>query len=238
MPGTLSQLVDELLVRAVAPAATADMTSYVNATVRESSGRNHFYKDMIEDELTSILTEDHTWNYPIGFRRMKAVKYNRLEGQIPLIPPGKTQEGKTEYWYEAGNYKVFSGVGGSSTEAKTIQIAYFLYPKRLIYYAEAPTGTRPAYWDTINEKWQYWTGSAYADTLGSTELDEAARAKVTNWVIDDWYDMVGYGALAKYYLVRKDERSQGIFSLYKTLQNELVATEFHETWQNESSGRS
>lgn len=238
MPGTLSQLVDELLIRAVTPGASADMTSYVNATIRESSGRNRFFKDMIEDEFTSITTETYTWeNIPVGFRRMHYVKYNRMEGGIPFIPPGKQQERKTEYWYEAGNYKVFSGIGGSVGSTGSIQLAYFKYPKRLVYYAANPAGTRPVFWDKENEKWQYWNGSTYVDTLGTTALDEAAREKVTNWLINDWYDMISNGGLAKFYLVKKDERGPGLFSLYKNMQNDMEASEVHETGHHSTSGR-
>ncbi len=46
-----------------------------------------------------------------------------------------------------------------------------------------------------------------------------------NWLLKRWYEMILEGTLAKIYKTVGDERSKTSFSLYKSFQQDLLASE-------------
>ena len=75
-------------------------------------------------------------------------------------------------------------------------------------------------------KWQYLDANGdYIDTLGTTLLDEAARALVTNWLIFDWFDLVLEGTLAKIFKINADQRAVSTFALFKSFEKDLLKGE-------------
>lgn len=218
---TLSQIHDNVVARSGRAERASDITGYINATLRETQSQNFFYQDMIEDEITATI-DNHLWTRPIRFRKLRAVKYNNLFPTIKRKQPGDVQDGETEYFYAAGNYIVFNG----TLINDTIQTAYYLYLKRLIFYSLT---LRPAFYDIENDKWQYLSGVVYVDDLGTSALNEAAQALVTNWLIFNYSSLVEEGTLAKLLKSVDDKRSLISFSLYKEQQKLLIASEAWET---------
>lgn len=213
---TFSQMVDAVIDRTGRGDRAQDVAAYINQTVREVQTLAFFAHDLVED-IAYVTTSPVTWDPPAYFRTMRAVNYN---GEIwpKFAQPGQIQDRYAAYYYRAGTYFVFNGAGLGTS----IQMAYYSYAPRLLYYAE---GARPATYDAENGVWNYLT----AITLGD---QEAARAKVSNWLIINHYDCIVEGALAKIYKSVGDQvRSATAFSLYKTMQAQLMASERTESLQ-------
>lgn len=218
---TFSQIQDNVVARSGRFERSGDISGYINATMRETQSQNYFFTDMIEDQVTAV-TDNFIWTRPIRFRKFRAVKYNGLFPTIKRKQPGDIQDGVDKYFYAAGNYVVFNGTKADDV----IDLAYYSYLQRLIYYK---SNIRPAFYDIENDKWQYLSGGIYIDDLGSTTLNEAAQAKVTNWLLFNYSSLSEEGALAKILKAIDDKRSLVSFSLYKEQQKLLIGSEHWET---------
>lgn len=220
--GTFSALIDQAVsLTGRGKVARSQLTSYARSSMREAQADNLFERDLIEDQLT-VTASPFIWTRPAELRFFRTVRY---PGEIypPYIVPGRRQFDVAKFYYAAATYFVFQGVELN----EVLDIAYYSYVPKLVYFEAA---NRPARYFADLGKWQYLDlNGNFVDTLGSTVLDEAAEALVTNWIIFDWFDLVLEGILAKQFKVIGDPRAPSHFALFKSmikdlLQGEVVAS--------------
>jgi len=220
--GTLSAVIDDAVkIAGRGIAAVPQLISFARSSMREAQMRALFHRDMTETTITADASP-YIWTLPNNFRVMKTVYYQATTIYPPFITPGRSQKDKDYFFYAGPTYFAFKGVSSGDL----IDIAYFSYFQRLPYYTAA---TRPAKYDLELQKWQYLDASgAYVDTLGDATQDAAAQAKVTNWMLFDWHDLVLEGVLAKQFKTNGDQRSVTHFSMFKSLQTDLLKGEASE----------
>ncbi len=216
--GTFSSLLDEaVLLAGRGIAARRQLASYARSSMREPQVDNLFDKDLQEDTLT-FNADPFVWERPADFRLFRTVKYSE-EIYPKFIPPGRRQFDELNFYYAASTYFTFKGLAINDT----FDIAFYSYFPKLVYFAAEK---RPARYFADLAKWQYLDGdSNFVDTLGSDDLDEAARKLVTNWMLFDWTDLVLEGILAKQFKVQGDERAKSAFALFKSFINDLLQAE-------------
>ena len=216
--GTFSALIDEAVVLAGRGiAARRQLTSYARASMREPQVDNLFDKDLVEDTLI-FNADPFIWERPADFRLFRTVKYTE-ETYPKFIPPGRRQFDELNFYYAASTYFTFKGLAVGDS----FGIAYYAYFPKLVYFA---SDKRPARYFADLAKWQYLDGNNdYVDTLGSVDLDEAARKLVTNWLLFDWTDLVLEGILAKQFKVQGDQRAKSAFALFKSFITDLLQAE-------------
>lgn len=212
---TFSAAVDDVVSRAARPDRKADVYSYVRSTLREMGAKAYFKRDLVEDTLTADQ-DNYIWTYPQEFRIMRTVRYpfvNMRDESIypPEILPGKKQREHTNFYYGGNGYYVFAG----TENGDSIDVAYYTYPKKLPYYAEA---NRPARFDVETNAWIYLTS-------GTPTEEQTWRDQCSNWILFNYYDTVVEGALAKLFKTVGDPRASATYALYKSLQMTFVDTE-------------
>jgi len=220
--GTFSSLIDDAIVLAGRGKSIRNkLTGYARSSMREPQVDNLFERDLTEDQLIATAAP-FIWTRPAELRFFRTVRY---PGEIypKYITPGRRQFDLEKFYYAASTYFVFKGVDIGDL----LDIAYYSYFKKLVYFEEAK---RPARYFADLGKWQYLDiNGDFVDTLGSTVLDETAEALVTNWLLFDWVDLVTQGILAKQFKDVNDPRSPSTFALFKShikdlLQAEVVAS--------------
>lgn len=212
---TFASAVDDVIQRSGRPDRKLDIIAFIRTTIRECQIKRFFRNDMIEDSLIADA-DGFVWNYPINFRTLRTVKYptvnRRCQAIYPdEILPGKLQREAVEYYYGGPGYYVFAGV---STNDR-IDVAYYTTSKKLAYYDK---NLRPAIYNLETEVWTYLTASTIEEQL-------LAREKVSNWLLFTYYDLIVEGGMAKVLKVVGDPRSGAAYALYKSYQNDLMATE-------------
>lgn len=223
---TFSSLIDEAIqISGRGLAARPRIIRYARSSMREAQAQALFHRDRIEDQLTSTAGP-FIWTNPLTLRILETVKYP--DNVYPdFIPPGRLQKQPAElgdnFYYAASNYYVFSGVAVNDL----IDISYFSWFNPLVYFEKI---VRPARYDLETLTWEYLDNDGkYVVTLGSTELDEAAQDRVTNWMLFNWNELVLEGALAKQFKVIKDERAVSSFALFEKFKKDLIKGEPFET---------
>lgn len=221
-----SEMVDNVVQKTGRRAAQdqVNIIGYVRQVMRECQMLAFFERDMTEDLLIADA-EPFNWTRPQNFRRMLAVAYRNtgaLNGKIypEYLIPGKRQRDHDYLYYAGPNYFTFKGIGKDGE----IEIAYFSYFRRYIYYA---AGTRPAVYDWETEAWSYLQpdGETYGPSLATPELEEEARDKVTNWLLTDWGETIAEGTSSKIFTAIDDPRAPKIFRSYVDMQNSLLDAE-------------
>ena len=218
MDKTFSGVVDEAIQRTRRPGLVNDIVSYANATIRECQIKALFARDLVEDVLTAT-SENYVWLHGTGLRVLRTAYYTNLDIWPKFIAPGRKQGGESYYYYRGPTYYTFVGVASGYT----INVAYYRYLDRLKYYA---SGSNPAYFDTEEFKWYYLQDDGtYADALATTELEEAAVQASSNWLLQDWFDLILEGTVAKIFKNQKDERDKSTYAQYKSYQSDLISGE-------------
>jgi len=231
MATTYSQLVDEILSLSARPDRTVAIQRFVNQTIRElhsdeKGGVFFFDKNLIEDQLTADANSGFSWTTPAGFQRMQTVRYqgqadreNPQGAYAKALRPGVGQNRVAHFYYRAGKVVYFSGYGLSGD---VIDIAYYQFPKHLAYYESA---LRPASWDLPTTEAD--GDAAYSYLTATTAAEKViAEGLSTNWLLEDWDDLVREGSLAKVYKLQADtERAATHFSLYQRQRPALYTTE-------------
>lgn len=211
-----SETVDNVLSRSGRTDMLAEAQVAVRSALKKAHSQEYFAKDLRELQV-SVTTEDYIWNYPRFYRTMHTVRYGPAIYPRNL-QPGKIQDGETQYFYQVSNAVVFVGIG-AGTE---LYIAYNVTNPKFQYYTE---NARPAKYDEVAETWSYLDNGSYVDSLATPELEEAAREKVTNWLLDEYQDMIEEGALATIFKLRGDDRSRTHFSNFNSWLKDLEALE-------------
>lgn len=234
---TFSAAVKDVVVAVGRPDTrnTFNIQRYVRQTIRECQVRQYYRNDLTEDILTAA-TDNYVWDaVPDTLRLLRTVKY---PGDIypKFILPGEVQKGEERYYYGGPGYFVFNGSGAGDE----ILIAYYSYAPRFVYYSGLPSDATlnssthpPAYYDAITATWYYldfvngaWV---YVTSLATAAAEEAARAKVSNWLLLNWYDAIIEGASAKLFKGIDDPRAPASFALYKSFQTDIERGEAFES---------
>ena len=214
---TFSALIDEVKLRSGRRDRLADIVSYARSTIRECQVLAWFEQDLVEDQFT-VDAVPFQWARPLRLRAMLAVKPNGVldRRSNPIWfknkPPGELRFGDRYVYYLSGSTFVFSG---DDLEAdQIVDIAYFTYSRKFVYYAT--DAERPAIFDPETETWTYLAAYDVDDTTRA-----AAQELVTNWLVEKWYDTILEGTLAKIFKAVGDMRSKMAFALYKSQQKDL-----------------
>lgn len=215
-----SELVDSLQaeVNRRGPDDRDKILNYVNATIRELQVLSFFDNDLVETTLTATASP-HIWTHGNRFRAILTVRYpNDI---YPIFrPPGRHQLNEIYYYYKASTYIAFAGIANGAE----IDVAYYEYARRFNYYAE---GERPAVYNTETETWTYLDNGNYVASLGDEDLEEAAREKVSNWLLRNWYDAVMSGAANRIYLrlVNDQFKARSHYAAYQEFKNMVMQGE-------------
>ncbi len=223
---TFSSIIDEALALSGRGAASKNsILKYARSSMREAQIQAFFHRDRIELSITATA-QPHIWTSPNTIRMIETVRY---PGNVypAFITPGKLQrdpsELQDEYYYAASNYYAFANIDVGDT----IDISYFSYFRSFIYYA---TAVRPARFDLDTLTWEYLDNDGnYVASLSTTALEEAARDKVTNWLIFNWTELVLEGTLAKQFKIIKDDKAGATFSLFERFKKDLLTAEPYES---------
>lgn len=235
---SFSGLIDAAIMATGKPGSLIYAVQAANLTIRECQAMGLFARDLIEDTLipTDPTSTTYVWTRPVNFRKLRTAKYTVSRVYPDFILPGKKQAHQCEYFYAADNYFVFSGVPANDT----IDIATYYWSTRLAYYGQlgidtsifpgGPYQTRPAFYDELLGIWQYLNsdGSEYVDTTGDPDTDAALQKVVSNWLTQDWYDLVLSGTKEKVWRSTGDARGPVEFSSYQTSKKLLQTTSGYE----------
>ncbi len=217
---TFSALVDEAILRSQRKDRIVDIVSYARSTIRECQVLAFFEQDLIEDSITATAVP-FNWPRPLNLRTILAAKpqvvLDRRGKKLYFKnrPPGQVVRDEDYFLYLSGDTFLFSGL--SLEVNNIIDIAYFTYARRFIYYIIVD---RPATWNPETETWSY-----HADFSATQELKDKAEALVSNWLVFYWYDLILEGVLAKVFKSVGDERSRTAFALFKSMQKDLLSGE-------------
>jgi hypothetical protein len=227
---TFSQLIDEMVIETRRPDLRLEIATYLNQTIREvhfepSKGNVVLYgENRIEDEITATTDSGQIWDLPNPaiFQAMEAVRFpNCSLGRLEYAPearPGPSLRTRPFFYYRSGPSFVFGGTVGYGGVGAKIQLSYFEYPPALKYKDVA---VREASYD-IESGW------TYLDAV-TAEDQAAARAKVSNWILLRWADVLREGLRAKIYKRLSDQlRGQTSYSLYSQLRQGLFTSEVAE----------
>jgi hypothetical protein len=238
---SFSGLIDAAIMATGKPNLLTNAVSYANAVVRECQALGLFARDMIEDALLVPSDQDpnsaYVWTRPPLFRSLRAVKYISADVYPKLALPGRIQRNTRHYFYAADNYFTFKG----ACAGETIATATYYWSRRLGYYGAlnvstanfpgGPYDIRPAFYDTDEQKWQYLNTAetAYVDTTGDPVVDAARQLIVSNWLVQDWYDLILSGTINKILTRGGDPRSGAEFSNYTRMQAVMKSSTAYES---------
>lgn len=236
---SFSALIDAAILETGQAAKIPQLVQYANLTIRECEAVGLFHQQMLELEVIATANP-HIWVKPARFRRMRSAKYKTQDIFPKFLKPGIIQQNKTYLYYAVEDSFVFGGVN----VGESIAIAYYSWLKPLFYYPQPTALTalktaqlvgsdavaRPAYYDELEDLWYYWDGTDYVLTLGSTTLDEAARLVSSNWLTEDWYDLILSGIIAKVMTKRGDTtKSAPYYSQYTQAKTVLAQVAVQES---------
>lgn len=228
---TFSQLVDKMVLETRRPDMRTEFCTFLNQTIREvhfepSRGNVVFFNDNYKEARITVDADSRMlWQIPVvaNFQGMAAVRFDnqftRRGEQIyaKLVPPGPMLESSDYYYYRAGTTFVFGGRIGYGPIGSTISLAWYEYPRALVYY---PAGKRPAEYDL-----EY--GFKYNDEMVVDPNDRVeAENMVTNWLLLRWFTVIEEGLRAKIYKrLSDDNRQRTSYSLYMQLRQGLYTSE-------------
>lgn len=235
---SFSSLIDEAIMATGKPGQIISAVQFANLVIKECQALGLFAQDMLEEILAVPpgQTSPMTWTRPPRFKSLRTVKYSAADVYPPLALPGKKQKNKTQYFYAADNYFVFSG----AQAGETIKFATYYWQARLAYYGRlgvntslfpgAPYAVRPAYLDQDTGLWMYLNGTsdAYVTTLGDVTEEALRRTQATNWLVSDWRDLILSGTKTKMWNSSGDPRGNIEYGVYSKMQKTLQNTTAYE----------
>lgn len=229
-----SELVDDIVRRTNRPDFLQDIAIYTNEVLRSVHCTEFFYRDQVEILLNADarpLAEQNTfvWERPRDFRAIVAVKYldkpflSEKETFIANIPPGIGQANRDMFYYGVGTNFVFYDRFGLGR----IAVCYVTAPRRFTYYKP---NERPAVFNRETNTWSYLDRAGkYVPSLGSDELDKAARDKVYDWLLADYDVMISSGVSNKLFSILEDPRNKVEYANFKEALKYVRATEKYES---------
>lgn len=166
-----------------------DVERQVRNAMRQMHMRGFYRRDRKELllDITPNSNGTYVWEAPSTCRKMLAAEYV-VTGRFPtFVMPGSLVNQFPVSYYAMGSSYVFRGLSAVDDQ---IAVAYADSAPYLRYYEE---GERPAVYDRATGTWSYLDGGSYVSTLGSDELDEAARALVYDWTLELYEDILAIG---------------------------------------------
>lgn len=235
---SFSSLIDDAVLATGKPGQIIAAVQFANLVVLECQALGLFAQDMIEDSIAVPAGQATpvTWVRPARFKSLRTVKYVNACSYPELALPGKKQRDKSDYFYAADNYFVFSG----ARAGETIALAIYYWQRRLAYYSMlgvntatfpgGPYATRPAYLDQDLGTWKYLNiaGTVYVDTLGDPVVEAQRQLQALNWLVLDWRPLILSGVKAKMWNSSGDPRGNIEYGVYKQLQKSLQFTSSYE----------
>jgi hypothetical protein len=202
---------------------------FANSTIRDLQVSGYWYKDRKEVKVPITAHNPFIWDLPRDLRVVESVRYNN--GIYPrFIKPGSLQgDSSGDYYYFGPTYGAFF----NSDFASEMDISYFSYAPRLKYYEDEMP--KPARYNEDTNAWEYYnaetreyfphitkvmpdTGLIYIDI----EAEEQARAKVSNWLLEDWYDAVVAGIVRQIFnIVDVQDQSKKWYAIYQEYRRNL-----------------
>jgi hypothetical protein len=231
---SFSALVDRVILETGRQSALLSVIQYVNLSVRECQTLGLFSRDLLEEQVTATANP-HIYTRPRNYRSLRAVRYDTLDYYPKMRRPGRAVQNASAFYYAADDYYAFHGV----QEGEVITMANYYWAKPLQYfgrlgtittgYPGGPYDNRLAYYDISTDKWQYLndTSTAYVDEgviADGEDEEETRRLNATNWLVDDWWDMILAGAKAKLFKDFKDERATAAYAFYSQMQDMMRNT--------------
>ena len=226
---TFSGIVDEIVHESnrVQEKLTS-IPRFVNDTIAELQQSQLFAEDMYEEIIDAPVTatdsgQQVVWEKPLRWRKMQAVKYSNYLGNTvypKCCRPSAGQESMDDFYYASGNAIVIAGKYGMTAPV----IAYYKTSPMLKYYEPEQ---RPAKCDSSNGQWSYLLGGVYVQSLATPEEEELARAKVSNWLIQRYGNVLVNGALAKLYKMIGDTRNSLAYSQFMSSKQDVLNNEIY-----------
>ncbi len=204
-----SEAVDLVVDRAGRRDLLLDIISLTNATIRELHSSHDFWMDMREDVITPASMDTVMWPRPCHFKKLRTAKYGS-NCWPDLIMPGARMKDRTEYYYGTGD--CFAFIGHKGTE---IKLAYYVWSPHLKYYKQ---GDRPAVYDRELCTWKYLTPPVDVDA------EEAAQARVSTWMLENWHEVIVQGTLSKLFTDMDDQRAPRVYALFEDMRKDIIRT--------------
>lgn len=224
---TYSQLVDQMIRETRRSDLALEIATYLTQTIRElhidpqTNGVCLFGENLREDQRVVNRPNAHEWEIPnpTNFQALALARYDNVfdSRNRPLCPkeytPSYAMNQEEHFFYRAGGSYHFAGAGGVGS---TISLAWFEYPRRLVYVAKA---NRLAEYDDA-------LGWIYAASAITDVAKKLAREATTNWMLLRWREVIEEGLRAKVYKrVGDDARARMCFSMYSSQRAGLVTSE-------------
>lgn len=226
---TFSQLVDEMVAEHKRPDLKAEVTAFLNQTIREmhsdpaSNGPVYFDQNRVEFSLTATPLDDNgnfQWAIPDTNRLqiIESVYFSGPGKYAQLVSPSNARlesdsdVGRLWSYYRSGEYLVFSGFGGDSMP---ILVSAHYYPRSLRFILK-PADRWAIYND--DDSWTFRQGT------GKTE--EELLDLSTNWIIRKWPETLKEGIRAKVFKRLGDEiRQRTSYSSYQSTRSDMQVQE-------------
>lgn len=235
---TFSQAIDKLVIESARQDLRLSIETWMNQTIRDVHAANvpgqqampvKFGANLIENIIATTSDNMYVWPIPNRNRHqlLIAAYYPDVDKYAHLVTPGTINLGSQEVdypyiVYRSGDNYVFDGYGETGSQ---IQLAYYEYPKRLIYYVST-INNRPATYDDATELYTYNT--TYNPNIPPNDHD-AALALTTNWLLERWEDLIMQGTRSKIYNRTADDiRAKSSYSAYMEQRPVMVAAESME----------
>lgn len=238
---SFSALVDAAIIETGGASGIAKVTQYANQVIRECQQAGLFQHD--SEELAVIATANpYLWETPPYFRVMRGVQYPDqidFDGKLVVpdfIQPGKAQRGKRHLYYATNGSFVFGGI----SVGERINLAYYLWSKRFLYYARPEAADRlktahllsnpklrQAYFNIEEGAWYYLSANNadYVLTLNNPALEALYRTNSMQWLVRDHWDLVLNGTISKVFTKRGDPaKSAPYYSQYQQAKTALAQT--------------
>lgn len=169
------------------------ISSAVNGAIRRLQSQNYFPYDLKELRISTAgaSNQPFLWkDLPKDLRTIQYARYSTGVSAVPTTPSRQMESLRGNYYYACAGYIVFSGAPANGH----IDIAYYRLLPRLNYYADQ-TGA-PAVYNYEEDKWLYRQKDVernryvFVESLGDSDAEEAARNKVSNWILENYDDAV------------------------------------------------
>lgn len=234
---TFSQLVDKVVLETSRPDMRDQICDYLNQTIREvhftpDTGKAVFYESNYREVQVTATSEDGlSWSIPdvAVFQQELCVRFDNKFDQdgstvyAQKAIPGPKMQSLDYFYYRGASSFMFGGRVGYGGNGAKVSIAYFEFPRGLVYYPNPTRAYREVVWNPITYAWDF------VDDELTPDQQEVILAKYTNWILQRWEQVLLEGLRAKVYKRTGDTaRQQTSYSLFKQGVMNLLSSESGE----------
>lgn len=200
-----SELVDRVVQESHRGDRRNAIVASLNDIIQRIHSKRNYDRDNREVRATNI-ERDNTliWPRPRGLRKIRACFVNGNPERQPefMTVDSKFARVDWDYYYYSDESYVFCAQG-----IKHVDIMYLQKPPMFKYYVESE---RPAVWDCDANNgegaWKYLTPDGRSYALGmKPEQEHWARYKVTDWLLEEYGNVLFWGVLNQLYALTDDE---------------------------------